>query len=246
MNATDLFDSQLLNWDLEVGPETREVLFAYASLLSRYDRSNVIGTRDFGRILTEHVLDSMSCLLFRPLREAGRLADVGSGGGLPGIPLAVSLPATRVELFEATGKKAEFLRHVVSELGLHNASVHNVRIEEAARREAHRATYDACTARAVARLSVVAEYCLPLTRVGGYVIAMKGRKDAREWDEGRRSAGALGGRMDKEVRVPLLPELDQKQRRLVTLLKVADTPQKYPRKTGQPARRPLGSTRGSG
>lgn len=246
MNSAELFDRQLSEWGLSPDAAMREMLSRYAGLLSRYDRSNVIGTRDFDRVLNEHVLDALSCLLFKPLRGAGRVADVGSGGGLPGIPLAVTLPATRVELFESTGKKCDFLSYAASELGLQNVRVHNLRVEEVGRMKDHRAGYDLCTVRAVARLSVVAEYCLPITRLGGYVIAMKGREDSEEWEEGRRGAELLGGGVSGEIRVPLLPELGQRERRLVVLHKIAETPQEYPRKTGTPARKPLGSRRGRG
>lgn len=246
MNAEALFDSQLSYWGLTVGRGARETLFDYAGLLSGYDRANIIGTRDFGRVLNEHILDSMSCLLFEPLRNAERVADVGSGGGLPGIPLAVALPAAEVHLFEATGKKTDFLSYAASELGLRNVRVHNLRVEEAARHENHRGQYDLCTVRAVARLSVVAEYCLPLTRVGGRVVAMKAREEAAEMDEGRKAAEVLGGRVHKEIRVPLLQELEQTERRLIVLQKVGETPEAYPRKTGMPAKKPLGARRGRG
>ena len=104
----------------------------------------------------------------------------------------------------------------------------------------HRSTYDVCTARAVARLSVVAEYCLPFVRVGGHVVAMKGRPDAEEIDEGKRAAGVLGARIAETVRVPFLPEVSEKERRLVVLEKVSETPARYPRRPGTPAKNPLG------
>jgi 16S rRNA (guanine527-N7)-methyltransferase len=246
MTAEELFDRQLSRWGLAVGTGTRERLVDYANLLSGYDLANVIGTRDFGRVLNEHILDSMSCLLFEPLGNTGSVADVGSGGGLPGIPLALALPDAEVHLLEATGKKAVFLSHAVTKLGLQNVRVHNGRVEEAARSNDHRARYDVCTVRAVARLPVVAEYCLPLARVGGYVVAMKAREDAEELDEGRRAAEMLGGDVREEIQVPLLPELEQRDRRLVVLQKMEATPQAYPRKTGMPARKPLGAKRGRG
>jgi 16S rRNA (guanine527-N7)-methyltransferase len=216
-------------------------LVAYAGLLSQYERANVIGTKDFGEILRRHVLDSLSCLLFTPLKNARKVGDIGSGGGLPGIPLAVALPDAEVTLFESTGRKAEFLRYAVKELGLANVRVVNARIEESARDDDHRGKYGVCTARALARLSVVSEYSLPLLRRGGHVVAMKGRVDADEWTEGGRALKTLGGRVSEEIQVHYLPDVEQGERRLVLLEKTEETPEVYPRRTGTPARNPLGA-----
>lgn len=224
-----------------MGDREKSLLLAYARLLSRYERANVIGTRDFGEILQWHILDSLSCLLFDPLNRAGRVADIGSGGGLPGIPLAAVLPDAKVTLFEATGKKASFLRYASEELGLDNVTVVNARIEESAREQVHRGTYDVCVVRALARLSVVAEYALPLLRRGGGVVAMKGRVDAEERAEGERALGELGGRLREEIEVRYLPGVEHRERRLLVLGKVRETPDAYPRRTGTPARRPLGA-----
>ena len=241
MKAPDSFGRQLTDWAVAVGPEAEKQLLAYAHLLSRYEKANVIGTRDSEEILQRHVLDSLSCLLFAPLYEASRVADIGSGGGLPGIPLAVMLPGTEVTLLEATGKKAAFLRYASEELGLPNVRVVKARVEESGREEVHRAAYDVCTVRALARLSVVAEYSLPLLRLGGAVVAMKGRLDAEEREEGERALGQLGGRVREEVRVNYSSGVEQGERRLLLLEKTGETPDAYPRRTGVPARNPLGA-----
>src|SRR4028119_2508521 len=177
MKVSDSFERQLAEWGLGLGVETETALVAYAELLSQYDRANVIGTKDFEEILRRHVLDSLSCLLFTPLKNARKVGDIGSGGGLPGIPLAVALPEAEITLFESTGKKAVFLRYAVEKLGLANVTIVNARIEESAWEGEHRGMYEVCTVRALARLSVIAEYSLPLLRPGGIVVAMKGRVD---------------------------------------------------------------------
>jgi 16S rRNA (guanine527-N7)-methyltransferase len=241
MNLSGSFEHQLADWGLGLSVEAKKLLVSYAHLLSRYEKANVIGTRDFGEILHRHVLDSLSCLLFSPLREARKVGDVGSGGGLPGIPLAVALPETEITLFEATGKKAAFLRYAAEELGLTNLRVVNARVEESAREDDHRGAYDVCTVRALARLSVIAEYSLPLLRRGGNVVAMKGRVDADERAEGERALETIGGRVSDEIQVHYLPRLKQGERRLVLLEKLQETPGVYPRRTGTPARNPLGA-----
>ena len=237
---SDRFERQLSEWGLDIGVEVKKQLLAYAYLLSRYEKANVLGTRDFEEIVQRHILDSLSCLLFAPLYEAKRVADIGSGGGLPGIPLAVVLPGAEVTLLEATGKKAAFLRYAVEELGLANVRVVNARVEESGREEVHRAAYDACTVRALARLSVVAEYSLPLLRPGGTVIAMKGRLDVNERDEGERALNVLGGKVREEIQVRYLSGAEQGERRLLLLEKTGETSGAYPRRTGVPARNPLG------
>lgn len=237
---TRVLDRQLSGWGVDVGSETKRSLLRFARILCRYDKANVIGTRDYDEIVRRHILDSLSCMLFGPLRGAGKIADVGSGGGLPGIPLALVLPGAEVTLFESVGKKVAFLRYAVEELGLTNVRFFEGRVEAAAREREYRESYDVCTARAVSSLSVVAEYCLPLVRVGGRVVAMKGRLDGEERVQGGRASAVLGGRVREEIQVPFLPEAWQGERRLVVLSKDSATPEAYPRKVGTPARDPLG------
>jgi 16S rRNA (guanine527-N7)-methyltransferase len=241
MKVSGSFERQLAEWGMGLSVEAKKLLVSYAHLLSRYEKANVIGTSDFGEILHRHVLDSLSCLLFSPLREAKKVGDVGSGGGLPGIPLAVALPDAEITLFEATSKKTAFLRYAAEELGLTNLRVVNARVEESAREDDHRGAYEVCTVRALARLSVIAEYSLPLLRRGGNVVAMKGRVGADERAEGERAVGKVGGRVSDEIEVHYLPGLEQGERRLVLLEKLEETPDAYPRRTGMPARNPLGA-----
>ena len=235
-----MFDQQISAWGLDVDSAAKGRLFAYARMLSRYEKANVIGTRDFGEILQGHVLDALSCLLFSPLREARKLADIGSGAGLPGVPLAIVLTDAEITLIEATGKKAAFLRYVTEELELNNIKVVNARVEEAAREEVHRGAYDICTVRALAKFSVIAEYSLPLLRQGGHLVAMKGREDEDERAEGERASAVLGGRLCGEIPVSQVPGAEQKERRLLLLEKFEETPDRFPRRTGMPVRDPLG------
>ncbi|MDQ3428605.1 MAG: 16S rRNA (guanine(527)-N(7))-methyltransferase RsmG [Actinomycetota bacterium] len=190
--------------------------------------------------MLDHVLDSLGCLLFQPVEEAMHFADVGSGGGLPGLPLAIALPDASFTLFEATGKKAAFLRSAVETLDLAGVEIVNARVEQAAHDARLRASHEICTVRAVAKLSVLAEYCLPLLKVGGQMVAMKGAVSEEEYGEGERAASLLGGRVLQVVEVPLLPEMEQKTRRLVVLEKTTETPEIYPRRVGLPAKSPLG------
>lgn len=240
MKANELFRRQLDAWGISLPAGAEDLLHDYSRLLTSYDKANVIGTKDPDRVMLDHILDSLSCLLFPPAAKATGLADIGSGGGLPGIPLAIALPDASYTLFEATGKKAAFLRNAVESLDLAGVEIVNARVEEAARDPKLRASHEICTVRAVAKLSILAEYCLPLLSVGGRVVAMKGEVSEEEYGEGERAASLLGGRVLQTIEVPILAEMEQKTRRLVVMEKTAETPDIYPRRVGLPARSPLG------
>jgi 16S rRNA (guanine527-N7)-methyltransferase len=240
VNALALLEAQAAAWGIGFDDGRRESLLAYARILASYDRANVIGTRDLGGILLDHVLDSLSCFLHEPLYRAGRLADIGSGGGLPGIPIHIARRDLQTTLVESVGKKARFLRYAVEDLGLGAVEVANVRAEDLGREPGHRGAYDVVTSRAVARLSVVVEYSVPLLEVGGSAIVMKGRLQAEELSEGAGAAGTLGAEFAEVMQVPLIPELGAKERNLVILTKTRETPQKYPRRSGTVAKKPLG------
>lgn len=241
MNSLGLLERQAGAWGLALGADECERLLQYARLLASYDRANVIGTKNLDEIVLRHVLDSLSCFLFRPLSGAGLLADIGSGGGLPGIPIKIASPGLQVTLVEATGKKTRFLRHAVDILALQEITVVNARVEDLARGPSQRAAYDVVTARAVSRLAVVAEYCVPLLRVGGWVISMKGPLEPDEVSEGERAAATLGARLSERIQVPSVPEVGDRERQLIVLEKVRETPPRYPRRPGAATKNPLGS-----
>ncbi|MCL6626367.1 MAG: 16S rRNA (guanine(527)-N(7))-methyltransferase RsmG, partial [Alicyclobacillus shizuokensis] len=185
-----------------------------------------------------------SCAVAGLLADAGvlpsgaRVIDVGSGGGLPGIPLAIVRPDARVTLLEATGKKAAFLERAVAALGLANARVIAARAEEVAHWPVEREAYDVATVRAVGHLAVVAELALPCVRVGGQVLAWKGRLSDEELDAGNRAARILGGEIAAVDRL-VLP-WSGAQRTMVRIEKRRPTPDRYPRRPGLPEKRPLG------
>lgn len=173
--------------------------------------------------------------------DVGKAVDVGSGAGLPGIPLAILLPRTRFTLIDAQGKRVDFLNAVIGELGL-NAEALHLRAEDAARRPALREGFDLAVARAVAPMNVLCEYLLPLAKVGGRALALKGPGLD---DELRRAEGALallGGRLERVQPLPI-PGRDW-DHRAAWIAKVAPTPEKYPRRAGLAEKRPLGGADG--
>lgn len=197
----------------------------------------VTGFRSAADVDLKGIVDSLSCLKAIPLAAAQCLVDVGSGAGLPGIPLAVAVPGLQVTLLEASARKGAFLRRLVAALGLPELKVVVARAEEFGR-SAARSHYDVATIRAVASLAVAAEYCLPLLKLGGALVAMKGPAVGAEMDRGMAAARLLGGgRPDViEFNLPVLGH----RRTLVVIPKVAETPPGYPRRVGLPAKRPLG------
>lgn len=238
--AIQLLETQVKDWGCSLSPEQVDLLRQYSQLLATYDAANVIGSKDMRNIILDHVTDSLSCL--STLGDVqGELIDVGAGGGLPGIPLAVAQPELGVTLLEATEKKVRFLHHVTESLERSNIKILNSRAEEAGSKKDLRDSYEVAVARALASLPVLLEYCAPLVAPEGLIVAMKGRIEKDELESGRRAAAKLGAEIHDVVRVELRAELEQKQRHLVVFRKVKPTPTGYPRRTGLARKRPLGT-----
>jgi len=212
----------------------------YRELVTWNQRFNLTAITDRDGVLVRHFLDSLSCLKGMPwsdLMAGARVIDVGTGAGFPGVPLKIVCPGMRLTLLEATGKKVAFLEHLVRVLGLRQVEVIHGRAEERGRDLAHRERYDWALARAVAEMPTLAEYLLPLVRVGGAALVQKGEGAAAEVHGADVAIVALGGRVRRLVPVELRGLAET--RYLVIVDKVAATPVKYPRRPGIPAKRPL-------
>jgi 16S rRNA (guanine527-N7)-methyltransferase len=218
----------------------------YETLIEWNRRVNLTRIIDYEEVQVKHFLDSLSCWLAIQ-RMPGvpddlvsidfHTIDVGSGAGFPGVALKLALPALRLTLLEATGKKAEFLEFLVRRLELSQVRVIKARAEELGQDAVHREQYELALARAVAGMATLAELALPLVRIGGWVIAQKGDEPGAETESARKAITTLGGRVHRvlPIRVPGL----ETPRHLVVLKKVMPTPAKYPRRPGMPAKRPL-------
>ena len=218
---------------------------AQLAALARYEqelvdwnsRVNLTAIHSSQEIRTKHFLDSLTCLLaFRDIPPE-RLIDVGTGAGFPGIPLKILYPKMQLTLVESVGKKVDFCRHIVRTLNLTNVDVVQDRAEALGQLPAHREKYDWAVARAVAILPVLAEYLLPLVRVGGGMLAMKGESGPAEAHAAEHALRVLGGHLRQLVPVTLPGVVEE--RYLVVVDKVAATPNSYPRRVGQPAKKPL-------
>lgn len=209
----------------------------YELLVEWNERFNLTRITNEDEAAVKHMLDSLSALRLSGWDEWRSLADVGSGAGFPGIPLKIVRPALEVTLIEATAKKVGFLTAVVKELGLEGVDTVHGRGEECGRRSGFRERFDVVTARAVAKLNALVEYCLPLTAVGGRFIAFKGPEGAEEAENAGRACAVLGGAMPRLDSFEL-PE-ESGRRTLVVVEKVRRTPAGYPRPTAQIVKRPL-------
>ena len=239
--AVEQLRLQSNDWGIALESSQLASLSAYAGLLAGYKYANVIGTRDPRKIVAEHLSDSLSCLLIGALWSSGSLIDVGTGGGLPGVPLAISRPDLRVTLLEATERKVRFLNYTRTRLGLRNLDLIQGRVEDEGKRAAYRESFDLAVARALAELPVVVEYCAPLVRVGGQILAMKGRLTEDELSRGVAASRELGLEIREVREVKYRAELPQKERRLLVFEKILATPERFPRRAGLAKKRPLGS-----
>lgn len=203
-------------------------------LLETNRKFNLTAIREPGEAWMRHILDSLS--LLGHLNDATSLIDVGTGGGLPGIPLAITQSPCAVTLLEATGKKARFCQSVIEQLDLPHARVVNDRAEAVGQDKGHRAAYDIAVARAVGPIRVLVELTLPLTKVGGRVLAMKGRRVEEELAEAGDALHLLGAGAVELYEA--LPGMDD-DAVIVEITKERPTPRTYPRRPGEPKSRPL-------
>ena len=216
--------------------EQQQQLATYLDLLlAANQRMNLTRIVDRESAQVQHVGDALTLLKYLP-EKAARVADVGSGGGVPGVPLAIALPGVKFVLFESTKKKAAFLEQTVRELGLGNVRVSDLRAEDAGRDGQFRETFDVAIARAVGAMNWLAEWCLPLVRKGGVVLAMKGPKAAEELPLAEHAIKILGGG-SPDVHPADLPGASQHV--IVEIRKTGKTPHIYPRAATATKGKPL-------
>lgn len=218
-----------------VSDECAERLDAYAKLLIEYnEKVNLTAITQPDEIVRKHFADSLLLLKYVNLQQGTRFADIGTGGGFPGAVLLCAVPEMDAVLVDSINKKLDFVRFLLRELGL-SAQVLTARAEELGRKGEYRETFDVVTARAVAQLNQLAEYCMPLVKVGGVFAPMKGKLESDEQQRGFGAIANLGGKVETNDSVLL----DGAQRHIIVAKKISQTPTKYPRNQAQISKKPL-------
>jgi 16S rRNA (guanine527-N7)-methyltransferase len=232
----ELLVSTAQSWGLTLSEQQIDQFAIYERELRAWnERLNLTAITDQRGITVRHFLDSLSCAVYWG-KTPESLIDIGTGAGFPGLPLKILCPEMQLTLVESIEKKAGFLRFMAQELGLEQVEVCVERAERIGHNPDHRERYEISTARAVAELRALAEYCLPLCRVGGKFLAPKGGQTELEVQDARIAIGTLGGRIAQIEHVDL-PDADQ--RTIVIIEKRSHTPKQYPRAVGVPTKRPI-------
>ena len=216
----------------------------YASMLKEKNKvMNLTAVDDDKGIAMKHFIDSLTlCPYIREEEEKKKsskaltFVDVGTGAGFPGLPVKISCPELSVTLMDSLEKRLKFLDEVITALDLKECNTVHSRAEDAGRNKKFREKYDIVTARAVAKLSVLAEYCLPLVKVGGVFLAMKAHSEEEE-AEGAKAIALLGGTIEKTDTFKL-PGTDM-ERTIIVVRKIRPTPARFPRKAGTPSKTPI-------
>lgn len=213
-----------------------EQLVKYAAMLVRWnEKMNLTAITDNEGIATKHFLDSMSALTTG--RVFGRVIDVGTGAGFPGLVLKIAKPELDLTLLDSLNKRVTFLRALGGELGLDGVEYIHSRAEDGGQSALYRGKFDTVVSRAVANMAVLSEWCLPFLKVGGRFLALKGPLAGEELKNAKRAISILGGEVEevREVKIPFT-ELEHK---IIIVKKVRQTPIKYPRKPGIAAKNPI-------
>ena len=225
-------------YGIELTGRQQEQFLLYFQLLVEWnEKMNLTAITEPREVAVKHMIDSLSAYDADCFPQDASVIDVGTGAGFPGIPLRILRPDLQLTLLDSLNKRVRFLQTVVDALELTGTACIHARAEEAAHMRLYREQFDVACARAVARLPILTEYCLPFVRPGGVFIALKGRQYAAEVQESAKAVKMLGGNL-LDVRPVHLPGLDD-SRAVIRVKKIKKTPRAYPRKAGTPEKMPL-------
>lgn len=229
-------EDKLLELKIRFSVEQLEQFFVYMNLLIEWnEKMNLTAITEPEEIVLKHFIDSVTIL--NKLDNYAKIVDVGTGAGFPGIPLSIMNPTLKITLVDSLNKRLVFLQEVVNKLNLKNIEIVHARAEEFGQNKKYRESFDFATSRAVANLSTLSEYLIPLVKVNGKVISMKAAEAQDEINDAKKAIEILGGKIEK-IDEFNLPQSDI-GRTVITIKKEKQTPNKYPRKPGTPSKEPL-------
>ncbi|MFC2661649.1 MAG: 16S rRNA (guanine(527)-N(7))-methyltransferase RsmG [Eubacterium sp.] len=219
-----------------ISDDAAEKLSVYMDGILEYNQHvNLTSITEPEEFITKHYLDSASISSLAEFQNAGSVIDVGTGGGFPGVPLAVLFPEKKFTVEDSLQKRIRVIQDLLSRAGITNVEAVHARAEDLGKDPAHREQYDLCISRAVSRMSVLAEYCLPFVKMDGFFISYKGSDLEKELSEGKKAVSVLGGEIDRVQPAGV----EGMQHQFVVVKKVKHTPKKYPRKAGTPGKTPI-------
>lgn len=223
-------------FDFHFSVEQLEQFFAYMNLLIEWNKKmNLTAIVEPNEIILKHFIDSITIL--KEIDNNSKIIDVGTGAGFPGVPLSIMNPTLKITLADSLNKRLIFLQEVVNQLGLKNIEIIHARAEELGKNKKYRENFDVATSRAVANLSTLSEYLIPLVKVGGKIISMKAGGAQEEIEAAKKAIKILGGKIEgiEEFKLPQT----EIERTIILIKKEEHTPNKYPRKAGVPSKEPI-------
>lgn len=209
----------------------------FETLVEWNEKMNLTAITDKADVYLKHFYDSITASFYFDFTKPFHLCDVGAGAGFPSIPLKIAFPHIEVTIVDSLNKRISFLQHLANVLGLENVHFVHDRAETFGVNPNYREKFDVVTARAVARMSVLSELCLPLVKVGGHFIALKAFQAQDELEKGQKAISTLGGKLENMFTFTL--PLEESERNILIIKKEKQTPKKYPRKPGTPGKAPI-------
>ena len=245
---TDRFRSELDQINLSLSEEQiQKFIVTYEMLVDTNKVMNLTAITEYDEVITKHFIDSLSVVRLKNIRnlffsgKALKVIDMGTGAGFPGIPLAIVFPNVHFVLADSLMKRVRYLNTLIEKLNLKNVTAIQGRAEDIGRNPIHREQYDIAVSRAVAGLSPLSEYCLPLVKVNGDFIAYKSNKAEEEIETSKKAITVLGGKIERTDKFVMTTSSNDEtiERTLIDIKKIKSTPATYPRKAGTPTKKPL-------